>query len=139
MSYFDEELEKELSESSINFEKLKSDAHDNFVSIINKTLPFSGSKISWNSFPNSMSYARSEYDQAFRAISEKLKALRIPEIVFIGDALTESAYKTSTNDFETTMAIFAGIPQHTYFFSDNLSFIGCISSEGEINFSEILS
>lgn len=86
-----------------------------------------------------MSYVKSEYDQAFRAISEKVKALRIPEIVFIGDALTEIAYKTSTNDFETTLSIFADIPQHTYFFSDNLSFIGCISSEGEINFSEISS
>jgi hypothetical protein len=31
MSYFDEELEKELSESSIHVEKSKSEAHDDFV------------------------------------------------------------------------------------------------------------
>lgn len=139
MSYFDEELKKELSESSIHFEKLKSEAHDDFVSVINKKIPFSGSKISWNSLPNSMSYIKNDYNQAFREISEKVKMLSISEIIFIGDVLTESAYKTSTNNFETTLAIFADIPQHTYFFSNDLSFIGCISSEGELNFSEISS
>lgn len=139
MSYFDEELEKKLSESSILFKKLKSEAHDAFVSAINKKFPFSGSKLSWNSLPNSMSYVKNEHNQAFREISEKVTALNIPEIIFIGDALTENAYKTSTKNFETTLAIFADIPQHTYFFSDVLSFIGCISSEGEINFSEVSS
>jgi len=40
MSYFDEELEKELSESSINYVKLNNDAHDNAVSHINGNFPF---------------------------------------------------------------------------------------------------
>ncbi|MDR6162792.1 hypothetical protein QE391_002420 [Pseudomonas fluorescens] len=35
MSYFDEELEKDLLESSINYVKLNNDTHDNLVSHIN--------------------------------------------------------------------------------------------------------
>lgn len=58
MSYFDDELEKNLSNSNITFEKLKPEVHDSFVSSINKKFPFSVSKIAWNSLPNSMNYVK---------------------------------------------------------------------------------
>ncbi len=45
MSYFDDELEKNLSNSNITFEKLKPEVHDSFVSSINEKFPFSASKI----------------------------------------------------------------------------------------------
>ncbi|ANH98814.1 hypothetical protein A8L59_15790 [Pseudomonas koreensis] len=136
MSYFDEELEKELSDSNINFEELKSEAHVNFVLNINKAFPFSGSKIAWGSFPNSLSYIRNDADQAFMDITNKITDLNISEIIFIGDSLTENAYKISAVNLEKTLSLFSEIPQHTYFFSGDLGIIGCISSEGEINFCE---
>ncbi|MFW9080178.1 hypothetical protein ACOI9X_13005 [Pseudomonas sp. P2757] len=136
MSYFDDELEKDLTAFNILFEILEPEAHETFVSSINEKLPFSGSKIVWNTIKNSMSYAKSEKKQALFDISNKIRDLNVSEIIFIGDSLTESAYRTSTARLENILKIFSDIPQHTYFFSDSLSFIGCISSEGEINFSE---
>ncbi|MDT3312180.1 hypothetical protein QZR14_12530 [Pseudomonas sp. rhizo66] len=136
MSYFDDELEKDLSNSNITFEKLKPEVHDSFVSSINKKFPFSGSKITWNTLPNSMNYVKKEANQAFIDISKRITTLNASEIIFIGDSLTDKAYKISTANLECALAIFADIPQHTYFFSESLSFIGCISSEGEIDFSE---
>lgn len=136
MSYFDDELEKDLTAFNILFEILDSEVHDTFVSSINEKLPFSGSKIAWSKIQNSMSYAKNEKDQAFMDISNKIRDLNTSEIIFIGDSLTENAYRTTTARLENILQIFSDIPQHTYFFSDSLSFIGCISSEGEINFSE---
>ncbi len=60
MSYFDDELEKDLTAFNILFEILEPEAHETFVSSINEKLPFSGSKIVWNTIKNSMSYAKSE-------------------------------------------------------------------------------
>ncbi|WP_426237642.1 hypothetical protein [Pseudomonas sp. TWP3-2] len=136
MSYFDDELEKDLTASNILFEILAPEIHDTFVSSINEKLPFSGSKIAWSTIQNSMNYAKNEKPQAFFYISNKIRDVNISEIIFLGDSLTESAYRTSTARLENILQIFSDIPQHTYFFSDSLSFIGCISSEGEINFSE---
>lgn len=135
MSYFDEELEKELLESSINYMKLNNDAHDNAVSHINGNFPFIGSKIAWSSLPNSTSHSKNTINKAIEEISEKAKDLKITEITFIGDSLTENAYKFHTADLKKIIMTFSEIPQHTYFFSEQFSLIGCISSEGEINFS----
>lgn len=137
MSYFDEVIEKDLVDFGINYEKLDDATHDKLVTKINKNLPFTGSKIAWNSFPDSTSYSKNNADTAFIEILKKVNNLEIKEIIFIGDALTESAYKVHTMGLEKTLAMFADVPQHTYFFSNEFKFIGCISSEGEINFSEI--
>lgn len=137
MSYFEEEIEKDFVDFGINYEKLDDATHDKLVIKINKNLPFTGSKIAWNSFPDSTSYSKNNADSAFIEILKKVNDLKIKEIIFIGDALTESAYKIHTINLKKTLAIFADVPQHTYFFSNEFNFIGCISSEGKINFSEI--
>lgn len=137
MSYFDEEIEKDFVDFGINYEKLDDATHDKLVTKINKNLPFTGSKISWSSFPDSTSYLKNNANTAFIEILKKLSNLKVKEIIFIGDSLTESAYKVHTMDLEKTLAIFADIPQHTYFSSNQFNFIGCIDSEGDISFSEI--
>ena len=137
MSYFDEELEKDLLESSINYVKLNNDTHDNLVSHINENFPFIGSKIAWSSLPNRASHAKNIINRAIEEISEKAKHLKIAEITFIGDSLTENAYQFHTSDLKKIIMIFSEIPQHAYFFSEQFSLIGCISSEGEIAFSVI--
>ncbi|KAE9648178.1 hypothetical protein [Pseudomonas sp. PB106] len=137
MSYFDEEIEKDFVNFGINYEKLDDATHDKLVTKINKNLLFTGSKIAWNSLPDRTSSQKHNADTAFIEISKKVNNLEVNEIIFIGDSLTESAYKVHTMDLEKTLAMFVYVPQHTYFFSNRFNFIGCISSEGEINFSEI--
>lgn len=137
MSYFDDEIQKDLANSGINHEKLDDTIHDKLVEKINQNFPFVGSKICWSSFPDSISYSKNNADTAFAEITKKAKILEVTEIIFIGDSLTESAYKVHTMDLEKTLAMFAVVPQHTYFFSNQFNLIGCISSEGEIDFSEV--
>lgn len=135
MSYYDDELEKELFELNIQHKKLDKEKHDHFVGEINKKVPFSGSKISWSSLHNSISHKTNE--QSIKLISEKIKPLNETEIIFIGDSLLEDAYQINTKNLERTLIILSEIPQHTYFFPDDLNWIGCISAEGDIDFGEV--
>ncbi|MHC8372942.1 hypothetical protein ACYZT2_19770 [Pseudomonas sp. MDT1-85] len=136
MSYFDEELEKELSELNVDYKKLEKEKHDSFVFEINKKVQFSGSKISWSSLKNSISYDKDEH--SIKLIAEKIKSLNEIEIIFIGDSLIDNAYQVNTENLERTLNVFSEVPQHTYFFSNSLNWIGCINAEGYIDFGEIL-
>ncbi|OOG11033.1 hypothetical protein [Pseudomonas sp. C9] len=137
MSYFDEELEKEFSTYHTPYKKLEQGTHDDFVIYINNKLPFAGAKIDWNSLPNSKNFNEHEKSQAFKLITEKIRSLATPEIFFIGDSLTECAYQVEIKDLERALLIFSEIPQHSYFFPKDLSWIGCISAEGHIDLSTI--
>jgi hypothetical protein len=135
MSYYDDELEKELSELNIQYKKLEKEEHDGFVSDINKKVSFSGSKISWGLLQNCISDSTSKH--SIKLISEKIISLNEIEVIFIGDSLLDDAYQINTKNLEHALNILSEIPQHTYFFSNSLSWIGCVSAEGYIDFGEI--
>lgn len=135
MSYYDDELEKELSELNIPYKRLEKEKHDRLVSEINKKVPFSGSKISWATLQNSMRHNTDK--QSIKWISERIISLNEENVIFIGDSLLEDAYQINTKNLERSLIVFSDIPQHTYFFSNNLNWIGCISSEGDIDFGEL--
>jgi hypothetical protein len=134
MSYFDDELEKSFSEAKISYKKLDKEKHDFFVKKINEKIPFSDSKIAWDLLQSSINFNENEGAFALKEISEKIKSLNIAEVIFIGDSTIEDAYQVNILDLEPALEILAEIPQHTYFFSDELSWIACITMEGHIDF-----
>ena len=135
MSYYDHRLEEELSKLNIQYKKLEADKHDCLVNKINKELHFSGSKISWNALKNGISHKTDQ--RSIKLISEAIKNFNEAEVIFIGDALLKDAYQIKTKYLERSLIIFSEIPQHTYFFSENLNWIGCVCTEGYIDFGEV--
>ncbi|MBA1232900.1 hypothetical protein G7013_24945 [Pseudomonas viridiflava] len=135
MSYYDEELTETLAKLNVNYKKLPQGKHDHFVDRINKKFVFNGSKVYWRSLPNSISFERAT-KEAKGTIIEKIKTSKPLNIIIIGDSLTEDAYHIGTDDLSILLELFSGIPQHTYFFPEDISWIVCLSLEGQLDFGE---
>ncbi|MCU1752883.1 hypothetical protein [Pseudomonas sp. 6D_7.1_Bac1] len=82
---------------------------------------------------SSINFNDNEGDFVLKKISEKIKTLDVAEVIFIGDSATEDAYQVNVLDLEPALEILAEIPQHTYFFSTELSWIACITMEGHVD------
>ena len=83
MSYFDDKAEKDLVTFGIYYEKLEQTDHDRLVVQINQKFQFTGSKIAWSSFLDSISYSKNNADKAFLEISKKQKILKLMKLFLL--------------------------------------------------------
>jgi len=74
-------------------------------------------------------------DKALSAIAQKATS-STSEILFIGDSLTHLGYKIKSTDISSVLAEILEIPQHNYIFPQDLSWIACLSIEGDIDMGD---
>ncbi|EPM65326.1 hypothetical protein [Pseudomonas syringae] len=72
--------------------------------------------------------------EAKEAIIKKIKTFNSLGLIIIGDSLTDDAYEIGIDDLSTLLELFLEIPQHTYFFPEDISWIACLSLEGQLDF-----
>ena len=139
MSYFDEKLTTELRFHGIQFTTLHPSDHTSIVREINEKIPFSGSKISWTKLKKSINFGHELQDLAFSRLSNEIQKVADDTIIILSDSVCDEAYCTNTEHLEKTLRIFSEIPQHTYITSKSLTWIACISFEGQLDFAKLLS
>ncbi|KTB98561.1 hypothetical protein [Pseudomonas syringae] len=135
MSYYDKELTEALTQLKIDYKTLSHEKHDHFLDIINKKFVFNGSRICWNLLSNGITF-ESATKEARKTIIEKIKTLKPLALIAIGDSLTDDAYQIGIDDFSTLLELFCEMPQHTYFFPEDVSWIVCLSLQGQLDFGE---
>ncbi|WP_052958841.1 hypothetical protein [Pseudomonas marginalis] len=138
MSYFDEELTADLKIFNICFDILSEIEHASIVSKMNEKLPFSGSKISWSNLEASINFGLASSDLAISRLAEEIRRLTDGDLIFIGDSACDEAYSINSKHIEKAIKIFSELPQHTYVISKSLTWIACISFEGDLDFVDIL-
>jgi hypothetical protein len=139
MSYFDDELIKELKAHNIPFNILSVNNHNSIVREINERIPFSGSKIAWSKLKKSISFEDELPHAANSQLAKEIKNVATDEIVILGDSVCDEAYIIHSEDLEEALRFFSEIPQHTYITSTSLEWIACISFEGQWNFANLVS
>lgn len=130
MSYYDDDLRFSLKESGVKYEVLSDEMHDKFLMRINSQFKFSGGKIAWQSVTNRFFYFGDGLNDGLEEIAKKLSNAPFGYVFCIGDSLTDCAYKFCAKDMSRVFSVFSEIPQHTYFFSEDISWISCLSMEG---------
>ncbi|WP_191487520.1 hypothetical protein [Pseudomonas sp. FEN] len=135
MNYYDEEFITWLDREKITYKIINPKEHDELIFSIKRNFPFSGSKIEWSKIENPLNFNEKNKDNAFSKIAQKsIESAR--EIIFIGDSLTHFGYKIKNTDISLALAEIFEIPQHSYIFPQDLSWIACFSMEGDINIGE---
>lgn len=137
MSYFDEELTADLKAFDISFDILSESEHASMVSEINGKLPFSGSKISWNILEKSINFGLASSNLAISQLAEKIRKVTDDDLVFISDSACDDAYAIDSKHVCQALKIFSELPQHTYVVSKSLSWIACVSFEGDLDFAKL--
>lgn len=135
MNYYDEEFITWLNNKKITHEIIEQNTHDNFISLIKKIYPFSGSKIEWSKTEKFLNFNMKNKNDAFLEITQKAMK-STSKIVFIGDSLTHFGYKIKNIDISLALSEIIEIPQHNYIFPQDLSWIACLSMEGDIDIGE---
>ncbi|MGA9703747.1 hypothetical protein [Pseudomonas sp.] len=135
MSYFDDELIKDLSKHSIGYAILSEAEHASIVNEINEKAPFSGSKIDWRKLKNSINFESKSSEVAILRMANEIKAITNENTIFVGDSACDEAYSVSAEDLEKALMIFSELPQHTYIVPKSLTWIACISFEGNFDFA----
>ena len=138
MSYFDEEVTADLKAFNINFDILPEVDHASMVSKINETVPFSGSKVAWSSLETSINFGPTSSDLAILNLAKEIQKLTGDNLIFIGDSACDEAYSISPAHIDKALSIFSEIPQHTYIVSKSLTWIACISFEGDLDLASLL-
>lgn len=138
MSYLDEELIKDLRDHNILFDILSESEHISIVRKINANIPFSGSKVAWSNLNTSMNLGREPSDFATLRLAEEIRKVADSNLIFVGDSACDEAYSISIEYLEITLKIFSELPQHTYIVTESLTWIACISFEGDLDFANIL-
>ncbi|MGP0011399.1 MULTISPECIES: hypothetical protein [Pseudomonas] len=135
MNDYDKEFTTWLNSEKISYETIEQSKHDKLIYSINRAFPFSGSKIDWSKTKNSLSFNTQNKDKALLAISQKA-ADSTSKIIFIGDSLIHLGYKIKNTDILSVLAEVFEIPQHNYIFPQDLSWIACLSMEGDIDMGD---
>ncbi|MBV6749636.1 hypothetical protein KV580_04965 [Pseudomonas chlororaphis] len=135
MSYYDEEFTTWMDSKKIPYETIEQSKHDELIHSIKKAFFFSGSKIDWSKTENSLSFNTQNKDKALLAIAQKSTS-STSAIIFIGDSLTHLGYKIKNTDISSVLTEIFEIPQHNYIFPQDLSWIACLSMEGDIDMGD---
>ncbi|WP_218170110.1 hypothetical protein [Pseudomonas costantinii] len=106
------------------------------MNAINENIPFSGSQIAWKLLKGSIYFGMATSQATLKSLAEKIKSVSASHVFVVGDA-TDNAYSINVKDLFPALQIFSTIPQHTYITQENLSWIACISFEGDIDFSTL--
>lgn len=137
MSYFDDELTDMLNRKGIDYKILTNEEHEKITSIIQKKISFIGAQISWTKLNNAKNFNNLIKNEALNTIADMLSKLRTNCVIFLGDSAIDHAYSVGTNDIKSTLEIIADIPQHSYIFPEDLSWVACISLEGYIDCADL--
>lgn len=135
MSYLDNELIKDLSENSIGYDTLSESEHASIVKKINEQIPFSGSKIDWGNLKNSINFGSESSELAILKMANEIKSITDENTIFVSDSACDEAYSISAENLEKALRIFSELPQHTYIVPKSLTWIACISFEGDLDFA----
>ncbi|PRA33068.1 hypothetical protein [Pseudomonas poae] len=138
MSYLDEELIADLKASDISFDVVSETEHASIVDKINENVPFSGSKVAWGNIEKSINFGFSSSDLAVSRLADEIGRTAEDTLIFIGDCACDEAYCISLQHVDKVLRIFSQLPQHTYIVSKSLTWIACISFEGDLDFASLL-
>ncbi|MFB3306692.1 hypothetical protein [Pseudomonas sp. AMR01] len=134
MSYFDEEIIEDFKKTSAKLTILPESEHDFIVNAINEKFPFAGNRIAWDSLKDSTYFGTTASQGALESLTKKIIRVSGDCILVVGDS-TDNAY--STSNVALALQIFSTIPQHTYIVSESISWIACISFEGDLDFASL--
>lgn len=138
MSYFDKEVLSDLSKHNISFDVLTEIEHSSIVREINERIPFSGSKIAWTKLKNSINFSYNPLDLATSRLADEIRKVTDDNLIFVGDSACDEAYSIDPDFLEEALRIFSELPQHTYIVQKSLTWIACITFEGDLNFANLL-
>lgn len=138
MNYYDKEVTTDLNALNIKFAILPEADHTSLVNTINDIVPFSVSKVAWEKLETSMNLGRSSSDLAISYLAEEVQKLTSENPIFIGDSACDEAYSVILKHIEKALRIFSTIPQHTYIVSRSLTWIACMSFEGDLDIARLL-
>lgn len=137
MNYFDKILIKDLNDGEIHFNILSEKENASIVRDINKTISFSGSKINWEKLKDGMYFGDEPSAQVIFRLAVQIRKVTDGNLIFIGDSAYDNVYSINPEHLEKALRIFSDLPQHTYITSKSLTWIACMSSEGDVNFASI--
>lgn len=138
MNYYDKEIIIRLKALNIKFDILLEAAHASLVSTINDVVPFSVSKFTWEKLETSANLGRSSSDLAISHLAKEIQKLTSENPIFIGDSACDEAYSASLIHIEKAIRVFSTIPQHTYIVSKSLTWIACMSFEGDLDIARLI-
>lgn len=134
MSYFDEELIKDFEIFDIKFTILSVTEVDAIVDCINETMPFSGSQIAWSTLKNTINFGHKTSDFSLSLLTEEINKVTNDKLHFVGDACSKG-YSIDHGDLSQAIKIISEFPQHTYIVPEPMTWIACLSFEGDIDFA----
>lgn len=138
MSIFDEELITDLNTRNINFDILTDAEHASLVRAMNERIPFSGSKVDWGNLKNGIDFEHESSNSAISRLAEEMRKIDDGNVIFVGDSACDEAYSISLIHIDKALEIFSKIPQHTYIVPGSLTWIACISFEGDLDLASLL-
>lgn len=137
MNYFDEEVVADLKALNIQFDILLEGDHASLVSKINENVSFSGSKVAWSNLETSFNFGFASSDLSISSLAKEIQKLTDENPIFIGDSACDEAYSINLIHIEKALRVFSEYPQHTYIVSKSLTWIACISFEGDLDLAKL--
>ncbi|MCD5989342.1 hypothetical protein KDX30_15730 [Pseudomonas sp. CDFA 553] len=139
MSYFDDDLQYFFSQNSIQHYKLDRKLHDYYTKSLNQAIPFNGSTPDWSKFKKHLTMSVGDINIAINNLSSLISDLNNSTAIVLGDSLLDEAYLVDTIELGLYLGALAEIPQNSYVFPENLDWIICITSYGDIHFGQALN
>lgn len=138
MSVFDEEIITDLNTRNINFDILTDTEQASLVRAMNERIPFSGSKVDWSNLKNGIDFKHEPSNSAISRLAGEIRKIDDGNVIFVGDSACNEAYSISLIHIDKALGIFSKTPQHTYIVSTSLTWIACISFEGDLDLASLL-
>jgi hypothetical protein len=144
MTIYDTELTTSLAESHIDF-SISTESSDFYFDLLNDRFPVEGTQIKWSGISlfykklNDLSIVE-EFIECIEIIKNRYRTNIVTEsICYIGDSLTELAYKLSFESISQFFQIAKDIPHHHYFLNINATWCISISMTNDFNFGVSLN
>jgi len=142
MTEYDKELIEQLNVLGKDIIAIEIDAADRYFELLNIRFPIAGTKINWDGFSSDCKKTaiyseQTDFSDFIANIQNSCNCWKNDEedIIYIGDSLTENAYKLFFSDLISFFNLINEIPQHHYFLNENGDWCLCLDTSNYLDFS----
>jgi hypothetical protein len=141
MSDYDKELIDNLHALIMNCE-VEMNGADKYFELLTSKFPITGTKVGWEKISSRCQKTAKYSTQAdfinfIKKIEESCLDWKVEEepIIYIGDSLTEHAYRLCFSDVVNFFKLIDQIPQHHYFLNQQADWCLCLDMTDYLDFS----